>query len=236
MLFYDEDKEISNDDVFCKEHYQLPTYRIVDAIEAHKTTHQPMMLDALHMPLKMSIEMDMNGEKVVKKVSDFRRLVKLNHTFDHGQERSILFFGKDQVRSFYWSEKFSDYCRRRFFNARRIFPLARNGFSKKNALLSFLGTATLQRSPRGWRHRGRRQRTHSSRSQRKRQARRLRIHCGARGHHDGIVTATRSAEAKISIAKGANGRHRSKSIDSIVYRWHFNRRQKRWFPENFWFG
>lgn len=135
MLFYDEDKEISNDDVFCKEHYQLPTYRIVDAIEAHKTTHQPMMLDALHMPLKMSIEMDMNGEKVVKKVSDFRRLVKLNHTFEHGQERSILFFGKDQVRSFFLSEKFSDYCRRHFFNARRIFPLATD-YSTEIAVLN----------------------------------------------------------------------------------------------------
>lgn len=97
LLDNDQDKDISTDDVFLKAHYQRPAYRIVDAIEAHKQTHQPSMLDALHMPLHVTIEMDMNGEKEIKKVSNFQKLVKLNHPFDHGQERSILFFSNEQV-------------------------------------------------------------------------------------------------------------------------------------------
>lgn len=98
MLHNDQDKEISTDDAFSDVHYQRPTYKLIDAIEAHKQTHHPSMLDALHQSLNLTVEMDMSGERESKNVSDFRKLVRLNHPFEHGQERSILFFAKDEVR------------------------------------------------------------------------------------------------------------------------------------------
>lgn len=105
---YDGDKEISADDVFSIEHYQRPTFTFVDAIEAHKEAHHPTMLDAMHEPLNISIEMDMRGEREIKNVSDFRQLVKLAHPFDHGQQRKILFFAREEVNMALFSRKRED--------------------------------------------------------------------------------------------------------------------------------
>lgn len=97
MLNNDQDKEISKDDAYSDIHYQRPTFSFIDAVEAFKQTHHSTMLDAMHMPLNMTVEIDMSGVRDTKNVADFRRLVRLNYPFDHGQERAILFFAKDEV-------------------------------------------------------------------------------------------------------------------------------------------
>lgn len=45
----------------------------------------------------MSVEMNMEGDKPTRMVSNFQKLVNIQHTFDHGQKHSILVFAKEDV-------------------------------------------------------------------------------------------------------------------------------------------
>lgn len=217
LLNNDQDKDISTDDVFCKEHYQQPAYRIVDAIEAHKQTHQPTMLDALHMPLLVTIEMDMTGEKEVRKVPDFQKLVKLNHSFDHGQQRSILFFSNEQVSVV----------------AAGIPVIPWHCTLALSLSCTLSSTEKLGTGQGGRCNRGRRHQSNPCRSQGQLAVRRLRIHCGPCGHHDGADAAARPAEAAIPVVEGANGRHRFAGTGPIVHRRHLGRGPKGRYPKGF---
>lgn len=96
-----EQKKVAEDDAFPGRYYQWPLFRINDAIQAHKETHDPTMYDALHMPLNISVEMNMIGEKKTRLVSNFQKLVKIQYPFEHGQKRSLLVFAKEEVSSKY---------------------------------------------------------------------------------------------------------------------------------------
>lgn len=55
------------------------------------------MYDVLNTPLNLSVEMNMVGERPTRMVSNFQKLVVIKHPFEHGQERSILVFAKEEV-------------------------------------------------------------------------------------------------------------------------------------------
>lgn len=63
------------------------------------------MLDALNTSLNMAVEMNMEGDKPTRLVSNFQKLVNIQHRFDHGQNHSILVFAKEEV-SVHFSHKF----------------------------------------------------------------------------------------------------------------------------------
>lgn len=71
---------------------------MTDAIRFHKECHDPTMYDALNSPLNVSIEMNMIGDKPTRLVSNFQKLVPIKYPFDHGQERTILAFAKEEVQ------------------------------------------------------------------------------------------------------------------------------------------
>lgn len=90
-------KALPTDDAYPGRYYRWPLFKVTDAIRFHKEVMDPTMWNALDSPLNMSVEMNMLGEKATRLVSNFQKLVVIKHPFDHGQERTILVFAKDEV-------------------------------------------------------------------------------------------------------------------------------------------
>lgn len=90
-------KQISKDDAFPGRYYRWPLYKVLSAIQAHKETHHPTMYNEMNAPLNIDIEMDMTGDRPSRMVSNFQKLVLIQHPFEHGQDRSILVFAKEEV-------------------------------------------------------------------------------------------------------------------------------------------
>lgn len=93
----------ATDDAFPGRFYRRPRFSVADAIQFHKEVHDPTMYDALNASLNMAVEMNMQGDKPTRLVSNFQKLVNIQHRFDHGQKHSILVFAKEEV-SAYWAE------------------------------------------------------------------------------------------------------------------------------------
>lgn len=92
-------KVVATDDAYPGRYYRWPHFRVADAIQFHKETHDPTMYDALNTPLNLSVEMNMIGDKPSRLVSNFQKLVVIQHPFEHGQDRSILVFAKEEVNN-----------------------------------------------------------------------------------------------------------------------------------------
>lgn len=90
-------KRIATDDAYPGRYYRWPLYKVNEAIQAHKDSHHPEIYDAMDSTLNVSIEMNMNGDKPTRMVSNFQKLVMIKHAFNHGQERNILVFAKEEV-------------------------------------------------------------------------------------------------------------------------------------------
>lgn len=101
----DDYKLLATDDAFPRRYYRIPTFRLADGIQFHKEVLDPTMWDALDSPLNLSVEMNMKAEKGTKFVNSFQKLVVIQHPFEHGQERSILVFAKDDVSERVLSDK-----------------------------------------------------------------------------------------------------------------------------------
>lgn len=91
----------ATDDAFPGRFYRRPRFRVADAIQFHKEVHDPTMYDAMNTSLNMAVEMNMQGDKPTRLVSNFQKLVNIQHRFDHGQKHSILVFAKEEVSSEY---------------------------------------------------------------------------------------------------------------------------------------
>lgn len=90
-------KQIATDDAFPGRYYRWPLFKIADAIRFHKEHFDPTMYNGLDLPLNMSIEMEMMSDKPTRLVANFQKLVVIKHPFEHGQERTILVFAKEEV-------------------------------------------------------------------------------------------------------------------------------------------
>jgi large subunit ribosomal protein L1 len=89
-------KQISHDDVFIQKYYQFRVFSVEDAVKSHRETHHPSMYNMPNAPLFAEIELNMQGEKITRFVENFHRMAPIANKFDHGEDRTILAFAKDQ--------------------------------------------------------------------------------------------------------------------------------------------
>lgn len=83
------------DDVFPMRFYKWIVYPFVEAVNCHRETHHPDMYSMPNARVQIAIELNMEAEKKDKYIDNFSGVVAIPHTFDHGEERSILAFTKD---------------------------------------------------------------------------------------------------------------------------------------------
>lgn len=55
------------------------------------------MYDVPNAPLNVRIELNMQGEKKTRLVTNFQKLVKIDYPYEHGEERHVLVLAKDEV-------------------------------------------------------------------------------------------------------------------------------------------
>lgn len=90
-------KRLPIDNVYIGRYFQWRTYTVAEAIDCHRETHHPSMYDVPNAPVNVSIELNMQGDKPTRFVSNFQKLVMIDHPFDHGEERQIVVFAKEEV-------------------------------------------------------------------------------------------------------------------------------------------
>ena len=89
-------KAIPHDDVYVGKYYRWRVYTVPEAVQYHKETHHPSMYNVPNAPLIAHIELNMKGEKGTKMVDNFSRMAPVKHSFNHGEERTILVLAKGQ--------------------------------------------------------------------------------------------------------------------------------------------
>lgn len=67
-----------------------------EAVNCHRETHHPTMINLPNAPLMAHVELNMQGEKITRFVDNFQRMVAIPHVFNHGENRNIIVFAKGQ--------------------------------------------------------------------------------------------------------------------------------------------
>lgn len=84
------------DDVYQVKYYKWVVYPFIEAVKAHREANHPEVYNKPEADLYVTVELNMQGEKKTKFVDNFRRIAAVPHAFDHGEERTILVFAKDE--------------------------------------------------------------------------------------------------------------------------------------------
>lgn len=82
------------DDVYVDLYYRKKLYSVCEAVQCHKETHHPDICNKPDADLHVSIELNMRAEKKTRFMDDIRRIVAVPHTFEHGEDRSVIAFSK----------------------------------------------------------------------------------------------------------------------------------------------
>lgn len=88
-------KAIPKDNCYVGRYYRWAVYSVAEAIQCHRETHDPTMYNVPNAPLEVEIELNMQAEKANRFVDNFNRMAMIPHKFDHGDDRKILAFTKD---------------------------------------------------------------------------------------------------------------------------------------------
>ncbi|XP_055850966.1 39S ribosomal protein L1, mitochondrial [Episyrphus balteatus] len=88
-------KAIPKDNCYVGKYYRWNVYTVAEAIQCHRETHDPSMYNVPNAPLDVEIELNMQAEKANRFVDNFNRMAMIPHKFDHGDERKILAFTKE---------------------------------------------------------------------------------------------------------------------------------------------
>lgn len=64
----------------------------MDAILAHRELHHPTMLNVPEAPLNIRFELDLSTDKKNKFVDKYHKMIELPHSYNHGEDRTILAF------------------------------------------------------------------------------------------------------------------------------------------------
>ncbi|XP_055905393.1 39S ribosomal protein L1, mitochondrial [Eupeodes corollae] len=88
-------KAIPKDNCYVGKYYRWAEYTVAEAIQCHRETHHPSMYNVPNAPLNVEIELNMQAEKANRFVDNFNRMAMIPHKFDHGDERKILAFTKE---------------------------------------------------------------------------------------------------------------------------------------------
>lgn len=90
-------KAVSKDNVWIGRYYKWRVYTFAEAVACHRETHHPSMYNEPNAPLNLTIELNMQGEKITRFVDQFQRMAMIPHKFDHKEERNILVLAKGEV-------------------------------------------------------------------------------------------------------------------------------------------
>lgn len=88
-------KAVPKDDCYVGRYYKWRVYSVAEAIQCHRETHHPTMYNLPNAPLNIEIELNMQAEKSTRFVDNFQRMAMVPHKFDHGEDRKILVFTKN---------------------------------------------------------------------------------------------------------------------------------------------
>jgi len=64
----------------------------LEAILAHRELHHPTMMNVPNAPLNVRLEIDLSTDKKNKFVDKYHKIIELPHSYDHGEDRTILAF------------------------------------------------------------------------------------------------------------------------------------------------
>ncbi|CAK9808656.1 50S ribosomal protein L1, partial [Anthophora quadrimaculata] len=87
-------KVVPVDNVWVVKYHRKPIYSFKEAIEYHRETHHPTMLNKPNAPVNAFIELDMKREKKNKFLDKFTRVIDTPHMFKYGKPTKILAFCK----------------------------------------------------------------------------------------------------------------------------------------------
>lgn len=93
-------KQIAKDNVYVGKYYRWPVYTIQEAIQCHRESHHPSMYNVPNALLNVEIELNMQAEKATRFVENFQRMAMIPHKFNHGEDRKIIVFTKENVSDF----------------------------------------------------------------------------------------------------------------------------------------
>ncbi|KAJ8954952.1 hypothetical protein NQ318_000382 [Aromia moschata] len=82
------------DNVFVTKYYKWIVYPFQQAVECHRETHHPEMYNKPNAELRVSIDLNMEGEKKNRFIDGFTRIAAVPHKYDHGEERTVIAFSK----------------------------------------------------------------------------------------------------------------------------------------------
>lgn len=63
--FDDSWKQVTTDNVYPMKYYRWRVYSFTEAVQCHRETHHPTMYNEPNAPLKIVVELNMQGEKKV---------------------------------------------------------------------------------------------------------------------------------------------------------------------------
>lgn len=89
-------KSEPKDEMYIGKFYRWRVYSFEDAVKSHRETHDPSMYNAPDADLVAHIEINMKAEKATRNIDEFRNIVMIEHSFDHGAERKLLVLAKGQ--------------------------------------------------------------------------------------------------------------------------------------------
>ena len=76
--------------------HQQPVYSLKEAIENHRETHHPTILNKPNAVVNAFIELNMRREKKNKYLDRFTRIINTPHIFTYGEnQRTVLAFSKN---------------------------------------------------------------------------------------------------------------------------------------------
>lgn len=87
-------KTVPKDANYLAKYYRWKVFSFEEAVQSHRETHHPSMYNEPDADLVVHVELNMVAEKQTRTIDDFRNIVMVDHTFDHGTERKIIVLAK----------------------------------------------------------------------------------------------------------------------------------------------
>ncbi|KAL1464645.1 hypothetical protein WDU94_004273 [Cyamophila willieti] len=86
----------SEDDIYMQKDYKLRIFQFQEALASIRETHHPTMYNLPNAYVGATVEIStITHQKKVKYIDPWTQIVELEHTFDHGEDRSIIAFCKE---------------------------------------------------------------------------------------------------------------------------------------------
>lgn len=88
-------KRVPQDDVWLREHYPVPRYRLTDALQMHRELAAPEMQDSMNALVYTELELDMSKKKKTQFMSVISGTVLYPHLYEDGIENRVVALTKD---------------------------------------------------------------------------------------------------------------------------------------------